>query len=335
MMRNEILHVILIGSLLNFGLAEAACGEPAETAAPQAAGTLQIYLPREVTVDGNVPDLGHVGVMRGDEQLVARAAKITLGKLALPGQTMVIDRPVLLSRLASNGIPPSKVQFAGAEKVIVKQTAQAVSTAQLVQFAREFLAKSFPAQTIAQIELSHSPDSLVLIGTGRDVKLTPRVVKTPLPGQAKIEVDVLVDGRLVGSRQVQFRLKFNCRRATALSDIPAGTVITPQNVKLEPAVVDSPDPADWASPYGLLAKHPIPADTVIRPSMVAPAQPQVVLRRNQSVLIRIETAGLLVTATGKALEEGKIGDFVKVQNVDSQRTVIVKINTDGTVSPVL
>jgi flagella basal body P-ring formation protein FlgA len=334
-MRNKILPVILIGSLLNFGLAETACAEPAEAPAPQAAGTLQIYLPREVTVDGNVPDLGHVGVMRGDEQLVARAAKITLGKLALPGQTVVIDRPVLLSRLASNGIPASKVQLTGADKVIVKQTAQAVSTAQFLQFAREFLAKSLPAQTIAQIEVLHAPDDLVLIGAGRDVKLTPRVVKTPLPGQARVEVDVLVDGRLVGSRQVQFRLKFNCRRAVALSDIPAGAAITPQNVKLEPAVADSPDPADWASPYGLLAKRPIPADTVIRPSMVAPAQPQVVLRRNQSVLIRIESTGILVTATGKALEEGKIGDFVKVQNVDSQRTIIVKINTDGTVSPVL
>jgi len=331
-MRNKILPVILIGSLLNFGLAEPACGEPAEPEAPQA-DTIHIYLPREVTVDGNVPDLGHVGVMRGNEQLVARAAKITLGKLALPGQTIVIDRPVLLSRLASNGIPASKVQLAGAEKVIVKQKGDTISTAQIVQFAREFLAKSLPAQTIAQIEVLHAPDDLVLIGAGP--KLCPRLVKTPVQGQARVEVDVLVDGRLVGSRQVQFRLKFNCRRATTLTDIPAGTAITPQNVKLEPGVADSPDPADWASPYGLLAKRPIPADTVIRPNMVAPAQPQVVLRRNQSVLIRIETAGLLVTATGKALEEGKIGDFVKVQNVDSQRTIIVKINADGTVSPVL
>jgi len=59
------------------------------------------------------------------------------------------------------------------------------------------------------------------------------------------------------------------------------------------------------------------------------------VKRNQNVVIRIQAGGLVITATGRMVDEGAAGDFVRVRNVDSQRVIIGKVNEDGTVGPVL
>ena len=61
-----------------------------------------------------------------------------------------------------------------------------------------------------------------------------------------------------------------------------------------------------------------------------PVKPQ-----RPGAVIQLEAGGLVVTATGRMLDEGAAGDFVRVRNVDSQRVIIAKVNEDGTVVPIL
>jgi hypothetical protein len=70
-----------------------------------------------------------------------------------------------------------------------------------------------------------------------------------------------------------------------------------------------------------------------RPAVPADA-PKVVFR-NQPVVIEIESSCLTVTAMGLPLEDGKVGQLIKVRNMDSKRDIIAKVRQDGTVSPVL
>ena len=67
--------------------------------------SLQIHLPREVVVQGNLLTLGQISVVRGEPALVAAAARAGLGQLSVPGQKATLDRLTILSRLASQGIP--------------------------------------------------------------------------------------------------------------------------------------------------------------------------------------------------------------------------------------
>jgi len=62
--------------------------------------------------------------------------------------------------------------------------------------------------------------------------------------------------------------------------------------------------------------------------------PPVIVKRNRTVVIRIERPGLLITAIGKAMQDGRAGDYIKVKNVDSQRIIFARVNADGTVEPV-
>jgi len=69
--------------------------------------------------------------------------------------------------------------------------------------------------------------------------------------------------------------------------------------------------------------------------MVAPAKPAILVKRNQNVVIRIDAGGLTITAMGRMIDEGGVGDIVRVRNVDSQRVITAKVNEDGTLGPVL
>lgn len=299
----------------------------------QNAPRLQIYLPREVAIKDGTIKLGQISIIRGEDSLAAKAGEIALGRIWVPGQKITVDRPTVLSRLACSRIPASGVILTGAQQVTVKRQGQIIKGSDFVELARAFLKKHLPDDSICQMTPVRVPRDFIL-PKQNDVILSPCLAQDNSSCLARVKIMVLVAGRRTDLREVTFRLKYNCRRAVALVDIPAGAVISPQNVKIENVASSYPEPADWKAPYGLVAKRRLPANTQIRPQMASPIKPPVIVKRNQNVLIRVQRPGLLVTAIGKTMQDGRAGEFIKVRNTDSARIILARVNNDGTVEPV-
>jgi len=296
---------------------------------------LRIYLPREVTVKDGSLSLGQISIVRGSESLVPKANKIALGRFSVPGQKIVLDRHMILSRLACNGIPASKVTLTGAKTITVKQKFQVIRGDQLVAAANSFLEVKAPQNSGRAWNLTRAPRDFVVPGAAKGVTFSTRLVPSKIKNQARVEIAVLCNDKKIGIREVIFDLQYACRRAVAKVDIAAGAAIDPNNVRIEVKASSRPERTDWKSPYGLFAKRALRADTVIHSHMVGPAKSPVIVKRNQSVVIRIESPAFLITAVGVALLDGKAGENIKVRNVDSQRIIVARINDDGTVEPVL
>jgi len=296
---------------------------------------LQIYLPREVTVQDGVLTLGQVSVVKGDPGLAATASKIGLGRLSVPGQKAVLDRPTILSRLASSGIEAQQVRLTGAETVTVRRHQKLLSAADFVAAGQTFLRQHPPGPGVSELLPTVKPKDLVLPGQPKDLQLTPRFVRSRVPGYVAVQVSVTADGQEVGAREIPFRVRYQSRRAVTVSEIPEGAVLTPENVKVETTVSDRPEATGWQPPYGLVAVRTLMTDTEIRREMVNAAPSSVVVRRNETVVIRVERPGLVVSAVGTALQEARAGEFVKVRNADSSRVIICKVNGDGTVEPMI
>ena len=325
-MRNKKISIIL-AFLLLISANTRAYTEPKGPA-------LQIHLPREITIEGDVPNLGQVAIIRGNEFLVARACKVTLGQISAPGQKIIVDRPIVLSRLASSGITASEVTFTGAEEISVTRQHQTIKGGEFIEKALTFLKKNNPDASICQWNLIRTPGDLILSGIKEDIKWSLYPVRSSSRNQAKVRVAVFANGKEAGVREVTFLLRYNCRRLTALVDIPRGAVISPENVKIEKVASNHPEPANWAVPYGFVAKRRLPANTVINPNMTGPVKPQILFKRNQSVVIKVDRLGLLITAIGKAMQDGRSGEYIRAQNTDSQRIIMAKVNEDGSVEPV-
>lgn len=296
---------------------------------------LKIYLPREVSVAGSELHLGQLGIVRGEKSLVARASAIAMGQISVPGQSVVIDRTTVLSRLASSGIPASQVTLTGAEQMTIRQQNRIVSAEELVSLANAFLENHRPGTSASRWAPARMPESLILPGLYNDLRFSPQLSESNATNQVRVEIAVFAAGRKIAVRDVLFALKYDCRQAVTKTDIAAGQVLGPENVEIQTRESNYPEPADWTSPHGLVAKHRLTANTVLRPNMVGTLESPTVIARNQTVAIRVERPGLLITAVGKAMEDGKAGEFIKVRNVDSQRVILVKINADGSVEPAL
>jgi flagella basal body P-ring formation protein FlgA len=296
---------------------------------------LKVYLPREVTVKDSHLSLGQVCIIQGGESLVAKASKIALGRISVPGQTIIIDRPMVLSRLACNGIPASQVTFTGSEKITVKQQHQNISSSEFIFLANSFLENNHPGDSVCGWNPIRKPKDFVIPATSGDISFSSRLVKSNVTNQAKIEITVLSGGKKIGVREVIFSLTYNQQQAVTIIDIPAGGVISPENIRIETTKSNDPESADWKPPYGLIAKHRLPANTVIRQNMLEPLKSSIIVKRNQNVVIRIEKPGFLITAAGKTMQDGRAGEYIKVRNMDSQRIILAKISEDGSVEPVL
>jgi flagella basal body P-ring formation protein FlgA len=69
--------------------------------------------------------------------------------------------------------------------------------------------------------------------------------------------------------------------------------------------------------------RPVQASAIIQP---------VIIQRNKPVTVEFRQGPLLVTARGRALEDAGMGDLVRVQNLDSSRTLTATVTGPGTVS---
>jgi len=332
---NQKLLILVLGLCCIMVVTVPAQTSVGETDDPDGVSSLQVHLPREITVRDSFLYLGQVAVVRGSGTLISQARELGMGRFSTPGQRVVLDRATILSRLASLGVPTEKVRFTGAEAVTVRRQQEIVETQDFIDQAEEFIRQHTSGFTVREIIALSRPKSLVLGGQSQDVQLKPQFVRSPSSGLVTVQVQVLVDGKNIGTRTIPFRLKYECRQAVAVADIAEGAALTPNNIRIETRVSDRPEPAGWKPPYGLLATHALVANTEIRDDMIGTIQSSIVVRRNETVMIRLERPGFSVTAVGTALQEAHAGETLKVRNDDSRRVIVCKVNVDGTVEPML
>ncbi|MDD5133953.1 MAG: flagellar basal body P-ring formation chaperone FlgA [Phycisphaerae bacterium] len=307
----------------------AGCGFSAESQQ-----VLGVYLPRDVKVNTPGPMLGQITILSGAEHMVALAQSIAMGRLALADQRLVIDRPTILSRLASNGISASDVKFTGAEKVAVSLDNTIIDSERLLQAAMSYIKATAEQNHFSSWRVVRYPEDLVLGELKSNISLKAVQSQTIGTNVIRVIVDVFAGDEKVGRQFVDFRVKYSVRQAVAIAEIFKDSFITAANIKVQIVEADRPGGVDLAGLYGMMAGRDIKRDTVITEDMLTSPKQQVLVKRNQSVLIKIDYSALTVTAIGKAMNDGKAGEFIKVQNNDSKRIILAKVNQDGTVEPV-
>lgn len=294
---------------------------------------LQIYLPREITLSEGNLILGQIGIIRGSESLIKKADQISLGRFSMPGQEIVVPRQTILSRLASNGIYSSQVIFKGAQEVTVKRKQQVIGSDDFLNMAESFLKENINNASVSGFKSVRNAQELVLSDINEDIKYSYSIEKNAQSNQVKVNISISTENGIIDSRSVTFRIEYENRVPVAAIDIAPGTIINPDNVKIEKRTSNNPDSADLQLPYGQIAKRAISANSVIRDDMIVSKASQTVLKRNQNVIIRVEKPGFIITASGKTMQDGKVGEYIKVKNIDSQIIIIAKVNEDGSVEP--
>jgi flagella basal body P-ring formation protein FlgA len=116
-------------------------------------------------------------------------------------------------------------------------------------------------------------------------------------------------------------------RALGLGDVIAESDIA--WVTLPFAKVPRNAITDASDLVGMSPKRLVKPGAPVRDGDVAPP---IVVPRNATVVLVFATANLTLTAKGKALENGAVGDRVRVENLQSEIVVEGLVQADGTVA---
>jgi len=308
---------------------------PAWGAAGADEPALRVYLPREIAVEATALTVAAVAVVRGgDAARVAQAEAVPLGRSPLPRERLVIDRRTILSRLASHGIGADDVRMAGAPAVAVTRKEKVVSAGQIIRCAEALLKKHPPGPAGCEWQLVRRPPDMVL-AVAEAPRLVAELGGAAPRGYKAVRVVARVGGRQVGAAALLYRRMHPTRRAVAVREILPGRKIMPEDVKIETVLTPTPQDADWTPPYGMIVSTRIAPGTVLRRGLVRPAARSVAVRRNQTVVMRIAGPGFTISGLALALQDGRIGDAIRVRNTDSKRIVVAKVTANGAVEPVI
>ncbi|MHC4551148.1 MAG: flagellar basal body P-ring formation chaperone FlgA [Planctomycetota bacterium] len=294
---------------------------------------LRIYLPREITIETQTPTLADVAIVRGSDTLTEQAGKIALGRLCTADQDLLITRDVILSRLACSGIDTDKVTLTGAKEVNVTRNHQQIDGNKFATAATLFLNNHLPDKSICKITPVRLPNAAVITENSEATSLKSQLISYR-GNQCKVRTTVISDRAEITSRDTVFLCRYQTRKIVATTPIAKGQMLNPDNIRIENAVSNSPQPAGWSAPYGQVARRTFSTGAEIQSHLVASPTPEVLLKRNQAVAIVINCPGFVATASGTALQDGATGQLIKVKNTDSQKIIMAKVMDNGTVEPV-
>lgn len=314
------------------GLAALCAGQG--TAAP-GNGKIKITLLPETIVEQSSVTLGLACRIEGPDDLLEQVRAIGLGTFVSKGQVVFVDRYTILSRLASIGIPADKIEFIGTDITSVKRKETVVEPDRMVQAARDFLDKKLVGIPVSSIALVKPPSRVVLEDPNAVVKLSCQMSRYQTAGSQKVTIAVQQQGLTVSQAEVAFAVRYKVRQLVASQAIEAGATISSENVQIQEIDSSVPQGPNWKEPYGLVIRRKIAQGNVIHPDWLVPQQAPVLIRRNQHVLVQINSGALFVSASGQALDEGKIGDLIRVRRGEKseERIIYCTIQPDGTVRP--
>jgi flagellar basal body P-ring formation protein FlgA len=123
--------------------------------------------------------------------------------------------------------------------------------------------------------------------------------------------------------------------ATASRDLARGTLITQDDLQLEVLDVSQHRQGFSREPKDIIGKelkYPVSKGSTFRTSVL---DNPLVIRRGDQVSVEALAGGIQVIAKGTAISDGRLGQLIRVKNIQSERILSVKVMGSGKVQSVL
>lgn len=307
-------------------------------AAPAWAEGILVTIDPDVTVAGPGLTLGEISRITGDDQERVRAlGAARLGNAPSPGHRTLLTADTLGTRLAATGFDLTGITWQVPPAITIATAAQTVSGESLAATATEALRRQLGLADDSDAAATISPfgaaaDIMAPLGKVDLRAELPTGVRYNAP--TSVVVYVSTDGRPFTSVSLRYTVKAYQRVVVAARNIAAKEEITADNVRAERREVGrlAGFVTDVGKVVGLAARRPITAGTLLTEAAL---DRPVILRRGAAVTILVQTGEMAVTAAGQALQDGREGDAVRVQNTNSKKTITARVVDAHTVQVVI
>jgi hypothetical protein len=276
-----------------------------------AADPLTVELPEQAAARTAVVTVGDVGrVTGGDAAAREWVSKLDVAEFRPREQSLTVSPRSIEYRLRLAGVDPAAVRVTGAARTTVVMTRRTVTADEVFAAARAEVLRRLPPGRGASVELvTPIVAKLPEVPTGDSVAIAAHPHSRVGPGRVQMDVAISAGEEKLLSLAVLLEVR------TAADPIPPIPPVPPVAA------------AGAVSPAGPAA----PAAPGAFPLLPKPAASEVLVRPRQRVTMQVRLGGAVVTAVGEALQEGRLGQNVTVQNVDSKKLVSARVSGPGLV----
>jgi flagella basal body P-ring formation protein FlgA len=295
---------------------------------------LEITFNQSAQVDDTLIRLGDVA--KCDEQSHLAEALITqpIGQAPAPGETLVLHSQKIKQHLSANRSLPDDIMWSGSPTIQVSRQGIAVGSDKILTIIGEFLSGN--AKNLPKADIRFIPNSLPLPFTVPKGDLTYDVIPSN-PGilsSSSFSMIFKVDGKVVKNMSVRGKIEALAQVLVAAEPLKKGLILQPQHltlVAMDIGEIANPE-LDSHNLLGLQLTKTVAKGAPVFGSMVE-ALP--VIKRGQKVKMVIEAGSLHLTATGFAHSDGKLDQIIKVQNIESNKTLQGRVSGPGVVEVML
>ncbi len=273
----------------------------------------------------------------GAELLRKRFAKLDLAAAPAPGQKTRITKKQVLYRLLLAGYSRSLFLLEGPDSVTVELAKYTVTVEQMVQAAIEAVRSLLPSDlSDAAIRVLREPDRAVELAGAlpEEVRIAP-VLNTFLrpSGQMLVPIDVYLRGKLFTRQYVSLSVQVYESVPIAVRAINPGDEFTVENVAFRRVAVDGPMAVPGREQIiGQRARRLLrPLQAITLADIAEAEQESAPIKPRQIVELLVQRPGLKVTARGESLQSARVGDMIRVRNVDSNRVIVGWVIAPGVV----
>lgn len=316
-------RVLAFGSLFLFGLV---------LHQAMAVEEVVIQLPEKATVVGPDIKLGEIAeVITGDKALADRLRRLTVGKAAPIGSKSNMAVGYLKVVLKREGYDLQGFSFGGAEKVQVLSQSQSFDPEDLLSQVKTFIVgQTGEAPENVEVKLEGAEKKIQLPAGEVIAKFRPSFTGQ-YEGTVFLTAELEVDGRLVRVLPVRAAVDIYRPAVTVVKKVDKGEKFSTENV----ALVRTPSSKMVNGSFrqlsyvlGRSASMPLVPGTVIRVNELfdPPA-----ISHGQVVEGLVERGNVELSVQVRAIEDGKAGDLIRVENTDSHKVLRGKVLDERTV----
>jgi flagella basal body P-ring formation protein FlgA len=288
------------------------------------AGPAAINARDTVVVDDAVVRLGDLFTLTGPQ-----AATPVTGAPP-PGRAVAFDARTLLKVALAHGIDWRPET--GRERVRVERESRIVSAERIERLIGEALGRQGRDMNALTVELANPLMSINLPATGSAQVVVEEVSTDPAGRQFTALLAIPTESGAVQRIAVNGRLHRTAEVPVLVRPLGRDEVITDDNIRwirIKDTRLGGNTVVDEGSLVGLSARRALRAGTPIRASQV---RKPVVVAKGSLVTLVLRGPGLVLTARGRALEEGGQGDVIRVGNSQSHIVVEATVEDAGHVT---
>jgi flagellar basal body P-ring formation protein FlgA len=290
--------------------------------------SVTVTMPEQVTVESANFTLADLATLTGDDEgKIRQLSQWRLGNSAAPGYSLTLTPELITMRLASSAIDLSDITWQIPSSIIVTTASQILSGSLLSD------------QVVAAVKQKLvGVDSEVKVQSVQDVTLPVGAVdyKITFPsglrfvGLTMAMVPISVNQQHVTQTVVKLNITIYQSVVVTAHAFRQGEMINPADLVLERRNVGpiSSYYTDKAKAVGHVLTHAMAAGTVLNDSVVAMPQ---VIHQGDIISLVAHNGAIEVATTGRALQNGCINQFIRVQNLQSKKILSGKVIDSHTV----